>query len=163
MALAVQSSNLVWQKVRIALDTLEAPASTSAALKQLKEYLATVGGNPDLEFAPFTAAQAAAAGGTDLIGGAAKIYAIVARNHRAAAGTQSFCDFHGAASDASAATVEGEFSFQAITTKQTALLVRQEGLAFATGVTVSGVTAPGGTTDADEADCPDGFLVIGAP
>jgi hypothetical protein len=162
MALATQNSNLAWQKVKIALDQFAAPNSTREALKALKARLALTGGNPDLQFVPFTAAQAAAAGGTDLIGAAAKVYALYAQNKRAAAGTQSFFDVHGAASDASAATVELSAAFQAITTKQTALVIRDEGLALATGVTVTAVTAPGGTTDSDAADSPDGFLIVGA-
>jgi hypothetical protein len=78
MALTVQDGVLVWQKVAKALAGAN-PAS-QAAFRDLKNYITTQGGNPQLQFIPYTAAQAIVNLGTSLVGGACTLYGWYGKN-----------------------------------------------------------------------------------
>lgn len=163
MAIALESSNKVWQKVNAAVNAASganksfSPAIVNALL-ELKKYLATQKSNPDLQFIPFSAAQIVTNLGYSPDVDACKVYAFVAKNSGAGDGTDSFIGLHDAVNNASAGLVSGliqddydEFA-----------LIYPRGLAIATEVTVSGATTVLGATESAEANAADGFLVIGA-
>ena len=72
MAVVLENSQLVWQKVKNAL--ANATPATQDAFQGLRKYLSTQGRNPDLQFIAYSEAQAIASAGTDLTGAACKVY-----------------------------------------------------------------------------------------
>lgn len=160
MAVSVESSNLVWQKVKIALETLKASELVKDAFRRLKMDLATLNGNPDLEFVPFSAAQVVTNTGYSPIGAACKVYAVYAKNAGAGDGTDSFLTLHDAADNTSAGTIGAPIQDD----KDEILYIEASrgGIAFATDLTISAATALAGATESAEANACDGFVIIGA-
>lgn len=164
MALAVESSNKVWQKVKAAVNAGQganksfSPAIVEALL-ELKKYLATQKNNPDLQFVPFSAAQVVTNLGYSPDVDACKVYAFVGKNSGTGDGTDSFAGLHDAVNNASAglvaALIQDDYDEFA--------LIYPRGLAFATEVTVSAATTVLGATESAEANAFDGFLIIGEP
>jgi len=158
MAITLQDQSLVWQKVRQA--TVGANPAIQEAFRNLKVYMATQKGNPQLTFLPFSAEQAVTDGGVDLAGQAVTVYGWYAKGRRTTGTTSSFLATHAAASNAATTTTLVTSRFKAV--GQEFGFVNPFGLACETGLTISAATAVGGATESSAADAADGFYVVGS-
>jgi hypothetical protein len=158
MALTVQDGALVWQKVAKAL--MGANPASQAAFRDLKNYMTTQGGNPQLQFIPYTAAQAVVNLGTSLVGGACTLYGWYEKNARTSGTTAAFSALHDA-SDNSATTTTVVTRKCKATGEQFAY-VDPVGHVIATDVVISNATAVGGSTESSAANAGNGFILVGA-
>ena len=158
MALAVQDGVQVWQKVKQGL-TGANPAAQNA-FRVLREYLATQGGNPQLQYIPYTAAQQVTNLGTSLVGGACTLYGWYAKGARVSGTTAAFWALHDAA-DNSASTTTVDTAKSKVTGDQLAV-IHPQGVAIATDVVISSATSVGGATESAAADASNGFVLVGA-
>lgn len=156
MALAVENANLVRQKVKIAL--MNANPVTQGAFKELLAYLATQKRNPDLQFIPFTEAEADAAGGTAKMDAACKLYGIYVKKENSAT-DNFFWAYDDAANDGTAA--DARVSLALLVANDESLYINPAGLDMAAGVVVTQyVTDALGASDGSNGG--DGFLIVGA-
>lgn len=160
MALTVQDGVIVWQKVKQAL--VGANPANQNAFRVLREYLATQGGNPQLQFIPYTKAQSIVNNGTSLVGGAGTLYGWYANTTRAAAGVAAFTALHDAADNTATTTTLDSAKIDAVTTAQSFAFIHPLGRAFATDIVISSATAVGGATESVAADGNQGFVLVGA-
>lgn len=157
MALATENANLVWQKVRAAL--ADANPAVQEMFKDLKLYLASQKYNPNLQFIPFSEAQAIANLGTSLVGGACTLYAVYVKAARTSGTTAAFFAIHDAADNAATTTTIITNRIKA--TAQFYANVMPHGIAIATDVVVSCATAVGGATESTTPDGVNGFVIVG--
>lgn len=167
MALTTQSAGLVRQKAYNAVYGTGTGTATNTvspyhfyAVKALFLHLAANKGNPDLQFAAYSAEQAVTAGGTDLIGGAATLYAWFAKARRTSGTTSSWQELIDAAANSTDASLIAATRFKA--TGDQFLQVFPNGIAFATAVTIAAVTIASGSVESSAADASDGFIIVGA-
>lgn len=158
MALSVQDGVLVWQKVSKAL--LGANPASQAAFRDLRAYMTTQGGNPQLQFIPYTSAQATTNNGTDLVGAACTLYGWYYKAARTSGTTASFQAIHDAADNTATTTTVVTRKIKA--TGEQGSHVDPVGHALATGCTISAATAVGGATESAAADATNGFVIVGA-
>ena len=158
MAVSLQDGTFVWQKVAKAL--MAANPASQAAFRDLKNYMTTQGGNPQLQFVAYTAAQAIVNLGTDLIGGASTLYGWYAKANRTTGTTASFQAIHDATDNS--ATTTTTVTRKINLTGQQFAYVDPVGLALATGAVISAATAVGGSTESAVADATIGFIIVGA-
>jgi hypothetical protein len=137
------------------------PANQNA-FRVLREYLATQGGNPQLQFIPYTSAQSMVNLGTSLVGGACTLYGWYATTKRAAAGVAAFTALHDAADNSATTTTIDTAKVDAVTTSQAFAIIHPLGRAIATDVVISSATAVGGATESAAADGNQGFIIVGA-
>ena len=154
-AVATESANKVWQKVRASL--ADANPAAVEAFAELKKYLATQKSNPDLQFVQFTEVDADVAGGTVLISSAAKIYGVYVKKGTSATDNFTWI-YDDATDDTTAANARIEFPLLVASDQQ--LYINPAGLDIATGILVTQYTGPLGTTDGSDGG--DGFLIVGA-
>jgi hypothetical protein len=164
MALSLENSNKVWQKVKAALTSgtnSASPGSNPAAYEAfdaLRKYLATQKANPDLQFVPFTEAQCDAAGGTAVVDAACKVYGIFIRKENSATDNW-FWAYDDATNDGTAG--DARVSLPLLVALDQSFYINPAGLDMGTGVVVTQYA-----TDAlgavDGSNGGDGFLVIGA-
>lgn len=159
MAIALETSSNVWHKVAKAL-TNASPAAQEA-FRGLRKWLVEQGGNPDLQFVPFSAALLVVNTGYSPIGAACSVYGVYAKNAGTGDGTDSFFALHDAADNASAALFAAVI--QDDNDEIVAAYPRNGGLAFATDLTLSAATTIGGATESAAANACDGFVIVGAP
>lgn len=156
-AFAVENSNKTWQRVKAALAGAN-PAAVEA-FAQLKMYLATQKKNIDLQFLPFTAAQAAAAGGTVLGSGTGTVYGWYVK--KTATATQNTIKLYDdATDDTTAGNAIAAADLRAASTEVAS--IRPTGQALATGLVVTAHTTLLGTTDGSSANAGSGFVIIGS-
>ena len=165
MALTTQNANLVRQKAYNAVYGFSKTTRLVSpfhfyAVKALFLHLAANKGNPDLQFAPYTAEQAVTDGGTSLIGGACTLYAWYGLARRTSGTTASFQAIHDAASNAATTTTVVTHKINA--TNQSFLVVDPDGIALATDAVISAAVAVGGSTESAAADATDGFIIVSA-
>ena len=158
MAVVLENSNLVKQKIKIALGNAD-PVHQDT-FNDLVRYLATQGGNPDLQFVAFSAEQATTNTGTDLTAAACKVYGWYAKARRTTGTTSSFVSIHAEATNGATTSTLVTARFKAV--NQNVSQVMPRGLACETGLTISAATAVGGATESSAADAADGFIIIGA-
>lgn len=158
MALATENANLVWQKAKMAL--MDASPAIQQTFLDLKMYLATQGRNPDLQFIPFSEAQAIANNGTDLVGAACTLYGVYFKAKRTTGTTAAFFAIHAAADNT--ATTTTITTNRVKVTGQKGAEIFPTGIAVETGLTVSCATAVGGATESTTPDGVDGFVIVGA-
>lgn len=157
MALTTQDPILVWQKVSKAL--LGANPAQQAAFRDLKNYMTTQGGNPPLQFVPYTATQAVVNLGTSLVGGACTLYGWYEKNARTSGTTAAFAALHDAADNS--ATTTTVLTSKANLTGQSFAVVEPTGFIIATDVVISNATAVGGATESSAANAGNGFVIVG--
>lgn len=167
MALSLQGANQVWQKVRMALDngTTTVPGVKSSArwilLKDLKQYLATYKGNPQLQFIPIDGIYSSSDGGNNasqvLADAACTLYAIVLTK----LGTVETI-FKASANATTAATDGTNKTSIHAATPTDVVLTWPDGVAVASGLTVTENTARTTSTLTLKANRLDGFAIIGA-
>lgn len=171
MAVSLESSNKVWQKVKSALNSAGVKRSgagvSQEAFLQLKIYLASQKRNPDLQFIPFSAADIdTGANGKVLLTGAGKLYAVWAKRVADADVTNSFVEILDDATDNSngAADIIAALQFNGtdVLDGEEAFVVYPEGYSFGTGLVASSTTTAAGTTESAATESADGFLIVGA-
>lgn len=158
MALSTENANLVWQKTKMAL--MDANPAIQQMFLDLKMYLATQGRNPDLQFIPFSEAQAIVNLGTDLVGAACTVYGVYYKAKRTTGTTAAFLSLNAAADNSATTATIWTQRIKAVGQKGAA--VWPTGLASETGLTVSAATTVGGATESTTPDGADGFVIVGA-
>lgn len=158
MALSLQSANLVRQKVYNALNgtnnSVKQRLFWTAAREFFLQHIAS--GNANLQFIPYSEADADTAGGTVLADAACKIYLFYVKKANAStANTVKLFD------DATDDTTAGDqtLSIPLDAANQEVLQVYPTGFAHGTGVVVTQHTTIEGATDGSDGG--DGFIVIG--
>lgn len=157
MALTVENPNLVWQKAFLALDSLGAAPSVKEALRKLKERLATVGGNKNLQFVAFADLQ----GDTVICSDPCTFY--FAYGKKQATATDAYFKTADHATVCGAAN--GGSMQDSIYMPDSAgecSLTFPKGRIQVTGLTIASQTSAAGNTDSTAGDGPNGFFIIGA-
>ena len=155
MALALENSLLVWQKVKNAL--ANANPSVQAAFIGLKKHLAEQEGNPNLEFYAFSEVQADDADGTGIVDAACQLYGIYALKENSA--TDHYTKlFDNATVDTT--TTDQRVVLPMFIASEPTFQIYPKGFPFAVGVTVTQHTTSEGTTDSSTGA--DGFIIVGA-
>ncbi len=153
MALALENAGLVRQKTRAI--TLNPAAFYT--LKAFFLYWSSQKSNADLQFVPFTEAQADDADGTGIVDAACTVYFVYAKKNSSA--TDAYLKFYDSATvDTTAA--EQILAFPLFLADETIVYWSEKGHAMANGVTVTQHTTSIGVTDASEGG--SGFILIGA-
>lgn len=160
MALSLQDGVQVWTKVKNALSVLNANPGNQSAFRVLREYLATQGGNPQLQFIPFNATQIVTNNGYAAADVACTVYGFYGKGSRTSGTTSSFIALHAAADNS--ATTTTIFTTRLKAVSQSFAAIFPFGLACETALTVSAATAVGGATESSAADACDGFVLVGA-
>ncbi len=158
MAIALQDGLYVWLKVAKAL--AGANPANAAAFRELKTYIATQGGNPQLQFVPFTAEQITTNHGYSPDVDANTLYGVYLKGRRTSGTTSSFVTVHAATTGDASTTSVVTFRFKAV--GQSYALVAPTGIAIETELAIEADTAVAGGTESTTADAADGFVVIGA-
>ena len=161
MALALESANLVRQKVYNALQGTNNSSAKqrlwwTAAREFFNQHVTR--GNANLEFYPFSEAQADDADGTGIVDAACTIYLFYVNKTGTATTENTVKLFESATVDTTA--TEQTLSIILNAAEQEAMLIYPTGFAQATGVTVTQHTTIEGSTDGS--DGADGFIVVGA-
>ncbi len=159
MALSTQDGVLVWQKVAKAL--LGANPAQAAAFRDLKNYITTQGGNPQLQFVPFTAAQIVTAGGFAAADVACTVYGVYGKGARTSGTTAAFFQLF-AQADNTASTTLITYGTRFMAAGQSFAAVFPSGLAHETALTIAADTTVAGATESSAADACNGFVIIGA-
>lgn len=160
MAIATQSANLVWQKVKNALSAANANPAAQGAFQDLKFWLSQQKKNIDLQFIPFAAEDIVTNGGYCPDVDACTVYGVWVKGRRTTGTTSSFFALHDATDNSATTTTILTERFKA--TGQEFSWVSGVGQPIATDITLSAATAVGGATESSAADAGDGFVIIGA-
>lgn len=162
MAISLQSANLVRQKALAAV--IAKGVGTTAgngdpiALYALKAFFLNWSqkGNADLQFLPFSEAQADAAGGTALADAACRIYFVYTRKENAA--TDNWTKIY---DDSTDDTTDGDaiLSIPQFEANADSFYVSSPGIPVATGIVVTQHTTQVGSTDGSDGG--GGFVIIG--
>lgn len=161
MALSLESANLVRQKVYAALQGTDNPTAKqrlwwTAAREFFNQWVAQ--GNADLQFLPYSEADADANNGTPLADAACKVYMFYV-NKRGTATTENTTKlFDNATVDTT--TTDQTLGLTTAASGQEAMMIYPTGFSHAAGVVVTQHTTPEGVTDGSDGG--DGFVVIGA-
>ena len=164
MALSLQDPHLVWQKVKKA--TANANPSVQAAFRELKTYLATQGGNPQLQFIPFGEADIIQATGYSPIGNVTStVYGAFAKKVGAGAGvaptgTDSMLTLQNATTNTDVTKILVALVMDVANAEVVA--IKPTGWIFATDLTISGQTAALDGTESTANDSGGGFVIVGA-
>ena len=159
MALALQSGNLVKQKVKLALSGgVGVNTVAEKAFEALFDVLANQYGNPDLQFFTFSEVQADVAGGTVIIDAACKVYGVYVKKE-ANATDNWFWLINDATNDGTDA--DHMISLALLEASKNAFAIYPSGIPFDTGgVVTQYATDPIGKSDGSNGG--DGFIVVGA-
>lgn len=166
MALATENSNLVWQKAKIALASEPTGAGSATpkpaldAFKSLKEYLATVLGNPDLELVPIVSTTVDAASGAVLADVACTLYGVFLK--KLATATDVYLHILDDATDDTGVATDTRVMLAMLESEESAFAIYPNGMPMAAGVVAKAYTTAAGATDSTETDCPNGFVIISA-
>lgn len=157
MALSLENSNLVWQKVFVSLQALGAKQETVEAFRKLKLRLATVGGNKNLQFVAMADVTADAV----IADAACTFYAYYVKKQ--ATGTDAFFKMNDSATTCGAANGGSATDcVSLVTASEEAFQMFPNGRAQANGLTVASQTNLAGNTDSTTGDGPNGFVLIAA-
>ena len=166
MAVALQSGNLVWQKVKNALSVYQVAGvgcnpATQNALLDLKGYLSQDKRNPNLQFLPIDGTYNSSDGGNNvsqvLIAGACTLYAIVLKKSGV---TETIVKWsNNATTAATDGTQDGAI---AATAAGDVFEIYPDGRALATGFTLTEDTTRTTATLTLLANQMSGFAIVGA-
>lgn len=160
MALSLEDSNLVWQKAKISLESLGADSVSRAAFKALKEKLASVGGNPTLQFVPISATDVDDANGVVLANAACTLYGVFLKKSSVA--TAAFTALLDDDTDDASPVTDTQLVLGQIAASQKVFAIYPDGMAFTVGLVAKTWTEFDGTTDAADTTTPNGFVIIAA-
>lgn len=155
MAHTTEAPILAWQKVKIALANSD--PTVVNAFRSLKADLAQRKGNPQLKFTPFDATNNGSDGTNAAVvaaDAAAQLLAIYAKKS-----TGSTLAYDALSNHASAIQAQKEVLLAGTAAGEIKFAIYPNGLAFATGITYSSVTAYNGTTRSLIVDSSDGFIL----
>lgn len=157
-AAVFENPNKTWERVRIAL----AGASPAAQMqfKQLKMWLATQKGNPQLQFLPFNATGIIAATGQALVGSAVTLYGVFSK--KLATATDVYLVIFDDATDDAGAATDARVVLPHLVANDEGIYIAPQGISMPSGVVAKGYTDFDGTTDSSAADAPNGFVIIGS-
>ena len=157
MALSLESSNLVWQKVKVALENAEPAAQL--AFKGLKQWLAQQKGNANLQYIGLDDADITGTDGVVSADAACRVYGVYIKKRTTA--TDAFVKlFDDATNDGTAG--DQMLVLPLKEASETQVFVAPDGLTMGTGIVSTSHTTSQGTTDSTAGDAGDGFIVIGA-
>lgn len=155
-AKSTEASNKTWQRVRIAL--AGANEASQKQFKALKEYLATQGKNPDLQFVPFSNVTTDQA--TVVTTGGCTIYGVFVKKQNTATDAYFKWADHGTvAGGANGANMQATLPL--LVGNDEIALAFLPGLIMATGITVAAETTAAGGSDTTTGDGPNGFFLVG--
>ena len=164
---AVENSNLVWQKAKIALDSLGASGAARDSFRALKAHLAQVKGNKDLRFTAITAASLITTDDGQGVGaGTARIYGVYYKKQDDA--TDAFVSIvdNGTDDNYYGGSLTGSVRHQTASLEalEEHIAIYPKGLSMANGIRVVTTTAAaaGTTVSVAEADTVNGFIISGA-
>jgi hypothetical protein len=157
MSLSLENANLVRQKAKIAL--LNAHPVAQDAFEALQKYLASQGGNPDLQFIAIDGTDADGASGTVSADAACQVYGFYGKKVDAAEDAY-FELFDDATNDATAGDARVALPF--LIAEEEAFAIFPQGLPMAAGVVAKLYTTLAGTTDTTAGSGANGFVIIGA-
>lgn len=167
MALSTANANIARQKALIAVYGSGTGTTSNSVspyhyygLKQFFLHWAANKGNADIQFIPYSTAQAIVNLGTDLVGAACTLYVWYGTAARTTGTTASFQAIHDAGDNSATTTTVDTVKINAV--GQQFLVVHPNGVALATGCTISAATAVGGATESAAADATNGFVIVGA-
>jgi len=155
MSLSLESAGRVRQKTR----ALTLDPSVFLALKGFFQYWATNKNNADLQFVPFSDAQATTTAGTPIVDAPATVY--VAYVKKGSTATDSYLKLFDDITDDST-TTDHRVSLGLLEANEETIAIYPKGLTMATGVVVTATTAGEGSTQSTAGDAGNGFLIIGA-
>lgn len=161
MALSLQSASLVHQKVYNALMGTNDPSTKqrlwwTAAREFFLQHAAA--GNADLQFIPYSEADADAAGGTSLADAANQVYLFYVKKDGSVTTANTTKLWDDAADDVT--TTRQRLSLITSADSQEAMIIYPTGFDMANGVVVTQHTTIEGVTDGSDGG--SGFVVIGA-
>lgn len=161
MALSLVDGVQVWTRVKNALSVANANPGAQNELRVLREYMATQGGNPQLQFVPINGTLSSSDGGASasqvLADAACTLYALYLKKVGAVETV-----FKGSANATTAATNGTQKYALAKTAAGDITLTYPTGDAVASGLTVTENTDRTGSTLTLVANRMDGFAIIGA-
>lgn len=160
MALSLTDSLFTWQNVKASMASLEASSVAQAAFKALKERLAGVGGNPNLQFVPITGADIEAASGKIVADAATKVYGIYFKKTDTA--TAAYVSILDDASDDTGIATDVRAVLPFLEAEHEVFAIDAKGIAMAAGVVAKAYTDWDGTTNSTAGDAPNGFIILGA-
>ncbi len=159
MALSLQDGTFVWQKVKNAL--VGSNPASQQMFRDLRQYLATQGGNPQLQFIPIDGTYSSSDGGNNasqvLSDTACTVFAIYGLK----VGTVETI-FKGSANATTAGTDGTQKFALPATAAGDVFAVWPKGIAVASGLTVTLNTTRTGSTLTLLANDINGFVIIGA-
>ena len=157
---SLENANLVWQKAAISLDSLGANKVGREAFRVLKAYLSAEKRNLNLQFVPIDATAVDGANGSVIMDGPCRVYGVFLKKQATAVDTY-LALLNDDTDDASPVTdVRLVVGLQESAEQATVLY--PAGIAMSVGVVAKAYTEFDGTTDAAEADTPNGFVIIGS-
>lgn len=157
-AKSLESSNKTWQRVRIALDALGANEASKRAFRELKQYLSTFAGNPQLQFLSFS--DVTTDQPTALTTGGATLYGIFLKKQNTATDAFFKAADHGTtAGGANGANMQ--LCVPLLVGKDEVAITYLPGQVLATGLTVASETTAAGGSDTSSGDGPNGFAIVG--
>lgn len=163
---AVESSNLVWQKANIALESLGAKGVTKDAFRALKAHLAQLKGNPNLRFTALSAADLVTANdGLGVGAGTARIYGVFMKKQDDV--TDAFVSIVDDGTDDNyyGGSLTGSVRLQTASLEalEEFVGIYPKGLSMANGIRVVTTTAAaaGTTVSVASADTINGFIISG--
>ena len=166
MALSLEDSNLAWQRVKIALATEPTAAGSGTpppaidAFKSLKTYLATVLGNPTLQFVAIDATDIDDASGKVLADVACTLYGVFLK--KLATATDVYVHILDDATDDTGVATDTRVLLAMLESEESAFAIYPNGIPMAAGVVAKAYTTAAGTTDSAATDTPNGFVIIAA-
>lgn len=165
MAISLQSANLVRQK---ALQQIYAVATGTTqgngdpiALYALKAFFLNWSqkGNADLQYVPFSEANADTSGGFALADAPCRLYFVYTRKENSA--TDNYTKFYDDTSDDAGTDTDCRLTIPVFEALADAFFVSSPGIPFAAGLVVTQHTTAEGETDGSNGS--SGFVIIGAP
>lgn len=160
MALSTENSLLVWQKAKVALEALGASPVEIAMFKALKERLAGVGGNPDLQLVFVSSTDVDDANGKVLADVPCKFYAGYFKKQNNA--TDCYLAILDDEADDASPVADVRAVVGLIDANERAAIVYPAGMNMAKGIVAKAYTEFDGTTDAADTTTPNGFVIISA-
>ena len=161
MALSLQSASLVRQKVYNAIKGTNDPAAKTALWwNAAREFFLqhVNSGNANLQFIPYSEADADAAGGTVLADAACQVYLFYVKKAGSATTANTTKLYDDATDDTT--TTDQRLSLITSADSQEAMAIYPTGFDMATGVVVTQHTTIEGSTDGSDGG--SGFIVVGA-
>ena len=158
MAHTTEDPKLVWQKAKVASDSLGFNKELQDQLKALKDYHSQVLANPNLKFTAIDAATNGSDGGNaDTVISDTANTALIALFLKKR--TDNVAAFNAISDHASAIQAAKVIIVGQLTASKQVALVFPKGFKNATGMTYASVTAYNGTTRSLTASSSDGFAI----